>query len=211
MTNELAHQFISDASVSGQEFRTLRNNLTLQTSRQDVSVLLITSAIAGEGKSYVAANLAASFAMEGKRTLLVEGNLHRPILAEVFDVKAKKGLSSLVSAKASAVEADDLIVETKIQELAVAPAGESLEDPAKLLAGAGFKSFLDQVKNQFDLVLVDGPAMADASEAGLIAELVNGVVVVTQADGPSKRNVAQTIAQVRQLPATLVGTVLNQA
>lgn len=211
MTNELAHQFVSDTSVSSQEFRTLRNNLSLQTSRQDVSVLLITSATAGEGKSYVAANLAASFAMEGKRTLLVEGNLHRPILATVFDLQPNKGLSSLVGADSASVKADDLITETKIQNLAVAPAGESLADPATLLAGSGFKVFLDQVKDEFDVVLIDGPAMADASEAGLIAELANGVVVVTKADGPSKRDVAQTIAQVRQLPATLIGTVLNQA
>ena len=79
MTNANTHQFISDESVSGQEFRTLRNNIALQVSRDDVPVLLMTSATSGEGKSYVAANLAASFATEGKRTLLVEGNLHRPI------------------------------------------------------------------------------------------------------------------------------------
>ncbi|WLV77091.1 CpsD/CapB family tyrosine-protein kinase [Lacticaseibacillus parahuelsenbergensis] len=211
MTNELAHQFVSDTSVSSQEFRTLRNNLSLQTSRHDVSVLLITSATAGEGKSYVAANLAASFAVEGKRTLLVEGNLHRPILAAVFDLQPNKGLSSLVGADAASVKADDLIIETKIQKLTVAPAGESLADPATLLAGSAFKAFLDQVKDKFDVVLIDGPAMADASEAGLIAELANGVVVVAKADGPSKRDVAQTIAQVRQLPAALIGTVLNQA
>ena len=197
MTNELAHQFVSDASVSSQEFRTLRNNLSLQMSRSDRPVLLITSATEGEGKSYVAANLAASFAMEGKKTLLVEGNLHRPILASVFDVKA--------------VNVDDLVINTKIQQLAVAPAGSELGDPAKLLAGSSFKTFLDQVRHQFDLILIDGPAMADASEAGLIAELATGVVIVTKANGPSKHRVAQTIAQVRQLPATLIGTVLNQA
>ena len=201
MTNELAHQFVSDASVSSQEFRTLRNNLSLQMSRSDRPVLLITSATEGEGKSYVAANLAASFAMEGKKTLLVEGNLHRPILASVFDVKDD----------AQAVNVDDLVINTKIQQLAVAPAGSELGDPAKLLAGSSFKTFLDQVRHQFDLILIDGPAMADASEAGLIAELATGVVIVTKANGPSKHRVAQTIAQVRQLPATLIGTVLNQA
>ena len=209
MTNELAHQFVSDASVSSQEFRTLRNNLSLQMSRSDRPVLLITSATEGEGKSYVAANLAASFAMEGKKTLLVEGNLHRPILASVFDVKDTEGLSSLIHVNdAQAVNVDDLVINTKIQQLAVAPAGSELGDPAKLLAGSSFKTFLDQVRHQF---LIDGPAMADASEAGLIAELATGVVIVTKANGPSKHRVAQTIAQVRQLPATLIGTVLNQA
>lgn len=212
MTNELAHQFVSDASVSSQEFRTLRNNLSLQMSRSDRPVLLITSATEGEGKSYVAANLAASFAMEGKKTLLVEGNLHRPILASVFDVKDTEGLSSLIHVNdAQAVNVDDLVINTKIQQLAVAPAGSELGDPAKLLAGSSFKTFLDQVRHQFDLILIDGPAMADASEAGLIAEHATGVVIVTKANGPSKHRVAQTIAQVRQLPATLIGTVLNQA
>ncbi|KMO61359.1 sugar tyrosine-protein kinase, partial [Lacticaseibacillus rhamnosus] len=111
MTNELAHQFVSDASVSSQEFRTLRNNLSLQMSRSDRPVLLITSATEGEGKSYVAANLAASFAMEGKKTLLVEGNLHRPILASVFDVKDTEGLSSLIHVDdAQAVNVDDLVI-----------------------------------------------------------------------------------------------------
>lgn len=112
---------------------------------------------------------------------------------------------------APAVNAENLVIKTKIQQLTVAPAGSELSDPAKLLAGSAFKAFLDQAKHQFDLVLIDGPAMADASEAGLIAELSTGVVIVTKANGPSKHRVAQTIAQVRQLPATLIGTVLNQA
>ncbi|RXT55710.1 CpsD/CapB family tyrosine-protein kinase [Lacticaseibacillus chiayiensis] len=211
MTNELANQFVSDVSASGQEFRTLRNNLTLQMSRNEVPVLLITSATAGEGKSYVAANLSASFAMEGKRTLLVEGNLHRPILADVFNLQVGHGLSSLVGVEATSVKASDVIIQSKIRQLAVTPAGESLADPAKLLASDRFKAFIDQVKSLFDLVLIDGPAMADSSEAGLITELVNGVVLVAQADGPSKRDVAQTVAQIRQLRTALVGTVLNQA
>lgn len=210
MTNANTHQFISDESVSGQEFRTLRNNIALQVSRDDVPVLLMTSATSGEGKSYVAANLAASFATEGKRTLLVEGNLHRPILASVF-VKAQDGLASLVDVALESVDVDKLVVDTKINRLAVAVAGESLADPAQLLASAAFKEFLQQVKTKFDIIVIDGPAMADASEAGLIAELASGVIVVAKADGPSKRLVKQTIAQVRDLNAELVGTVLNQA
>ena len=211
MTNANTHQFISDKSVSGQEFRTLRNNIALQVSRDDVPVLLMTSATSGEGKSYVAANLAASFATEGKRALLVEGNLHRPILASVFDLKAQDGLASLVDVAPDSVDVDKLVVDTKINRLAVAVAGESLADPAQLLASAAFKEFLQQVKTKFDIIVIDGPAMADASEAGLIAELASGVVVVAKADGPSKRLVKQTIAQVRDLNAELVGTVLNQA
>lgn len=114
MTNELAQEFVSDASVRVQECWTQRNNLSLQMSRSDRPVLLKTSATEGEGKSYVAANLAAVFAMEGKKTLLVEGNLHRPIQSLVFDVKDTEGLLLLsYENDAEAVNVDDLVINTK--------------------------------------------------------------------------------------------------
>lgn len=154
-------------------------------SRSDRPVLLNSSETEGEGKSYVAEYLAECFDMEGKKTLLVEGNRLRPILATVFDVKDTEGLSSLILVHdALAVNVDDLVINTQITTLAVAPAGSELGDPAQSLAGSTFKTFLDTVRHTFDLILIDGPAMADECEAGLIAELDTGVVIVTQEYGP---------------------------
>jgi succinoglycan biosynthesis transport protein ExoP len=169
--------------------------------------LVVTSTGVGEGKTVTAANLAVALAQAGQRVLLIDADLRKPRLHELFGQKVEPGLSNLLVGSAKATEA--------VQKLAVGalwllPAGRVPPNPVELLGSPRFKEFLGGLRAHFDWVLLDTPPVLVAADASVVAHVASGVLFVVGADMPARAAAQAALEQLRAARARLVGAVLNR-
>ncbi|MCX5685702.1 MAG: polysaccharide biosynthesis tyrosine autokinase, partial [Planctomycetota bacterium] len=193
-------------SLLAEAFRQARTNLLFSADRPAKSIL-ITSPNPGDGKTTVAVNLALTMARGGSRVLLIEANFRRPSMGRIFDVPESTGLSNVLVGLASV---DDAIQATRIENLDVIVCGVLPPSPAELLGSAHMRQLIQDMSQRYDQVLIDGAPMLVVADNHLMAEAVDGVILVYQA-GENTKGVAQRAArQVKSLRARLMGAILNR-
>ena len=193
-------------SLLAEAFRQARTNLRFSTDHA-VKSILITSPSPGDGKTTVAVNLALTMARGGSRVLLVEANFRRPSVGRIFDIPETVGLSNVLVGLASIEEA---IQATRVENLDVMVCGVLPPSPAELLGSAHMRQLIKDISGRYDHILIDGAPMLVVADNYLLAEAVDGVVVVYRA-GDNTKGVAQRAArQIRSLRARLMGAVLNR-
>jgi non-specific protein-tyrosine kinase len=197
----------SPRSAAAEAYRTLRTNLQFSSLDRDVRCVLVTSAVAGEGKTTVVANLGVALAEGGKRVLLIDADLRQPALHELFGLAGSPGLSEALIA-----DRDELpSLPTAVPDLALLPAGEPPPNPAEFIASARLARLLKRAREQADFVLLDSPPVTAVSDAAVLATLADGVVLVVSA-GRTKRELAQRARdQLAHVGAHVLGAVLNNA
>lgn len=190
-----------------ESFRSLRTNVLFSSAEEGSRTLVITSTGPGEGKTTVAANLAIGFAQAGQRVLLVDADMRRPRVHEVFGQEQEPGLSNLMvgNAKASAC-----VRKSGIPGLWTLAAGRIPPNPAELLGSPRFKGFLASLKDHFDWVLVDSPPVMAVTDAAIAANAASGVIFVVGAEMTSRHAAKQAVDQLEQGRARFVGAVLNR-
>ena len=192
-------------SLMAEAFRQMRTNL-LFASDKPIRTILVTSPNPRDGKSTVAANLAITMARGGTRVLLIEANFRRPYLARAFDIPDGVGLSNVLVGLS---EVSDAIQATRIENLDVLVCGALPPSPAELLGSTTMRHLIRQVSEKYDTVIIDGAPMLVVADNYLLAEAVDGVVMVYRA-GENTRGLAHRAArQVLSLRARLLGAVLN--
>lgn len=169
-------------------------------------VIGVMSARPSEGKTTSLSNLAIAFAIEGKRVLLIDGDLRKPRLHDVFDCSNKKGLYQALK---SGYSPEDIAHETTVRNLFLICAGKATDDPGKLLASNEFDLFLLRAKEEYDIVLIDAPPVLMFNDAKLIASRCDGIVIVVQSGRTSAKVLRQARTQLERVNATLLGAVLN--
>jgi capsular exopolysaccharide synthesis family protein len=168
-------------SVSAELFRTLRTNMSfMQPSTAKTPIVLVTSSINGEGKSYVATNLAISMTLLGKKVALVGLDIRKPMLASYLDLPTNGSLTSYLSD--SAYDIDDIIVSTNITRLDVIPAGIIPPNPSELLQSNRLDELFVELRNRYDYIVVDSAPVAMVSDTFLLSRLVDMTVYVTRAN-----------------------------
>jgi capsular exopolysaccharide synthesis family protein len=168
-------------SVSAELFRTLRTNMSfMQPSTAKTPIVLVTSSINGEGKSYVATNLAISMTLLGKKVALVVLDIRKPILASYLDLPTNGSLTSYLAD--SAYDIDDIIVSTNITRLDVIPAGIIPPNPSELLQSNRLDELFVELRNRYDYIVVDSAPVAMVSDTFLLSRLVDMTVYVTRAN-----------------------------
>jgi capsular exopolysaccharide synthesis family protein len=199
----------ADQAISGFEeaIRTLRNSILLSDVDRRLKSLLVTSAAPGEGKSTAAAHLALIHAEQGRRTLLIDGDLRRPSLHRRFEIHATKGLSNVLTEECSWREL--LVPLETAPDLHILPAGPPSRRASDLI-GRGLQEVLEEAADDYDLIVLDGPPLPGFAEPLQMAAIVDGVVVVTRAGQTSRKAVAGVLASLRRLRANIVGVVLNE-
>jgi tyrosine-protein kinase Etk/Wzc len=147
-----------EKSLIAEQFRFLRGTLSKAGSTK-AKRIMVTSSITGEGKSFIAANLAASIALAGKKVILVDLDLHKPGIHCLFDIPNEKGVANYLSGQA---EPNELIIKTTENEnLFVMPAGPMPVDPSELILNGKLKVLLNYLENAFDIIIIDtAPALA---------------------------------------------------
>lgn len=204
-TNLALVSYRSPESLLAEAFRQLRTNL-LFTSDQPIKSVLVTSPNPGDGKSTVAANIAIAMARSGNKVLLVEANFRRPALARLFDVPDALGLSNVLVGMNSASEA---IQATAVENLDLLVGGATPPSPADLLGSPAMWRFLDERKKNYDRVIVDGAPILVVADSHLLAEIVDGVVLVLRANENTRGMAQRGTRMILSLKAKLLGAVLN--
>ena len=199
----------SEQALSNYEeaIRTLRNSILLTDFDRRLRSVLLTSASPSEGKSTVAAHLAATHASQHKRTLLIDGDLRRPSVHRLFQVPNAMGLSNVLMKEVSWLDA--VVIMDEPNGLHILPAGPSTRRASDLI-GMGLAELIEEATREYDLVVLDAPPLLGFAEPLQMATAVDGVIVVARAGDTSRKALSSVITTLARLRANLVGVVLNE-
>lgn len=194
-------------STYEEAIRTLRNSILLTDFDRRLKSVLLTSASPSEGKSTVAAHLAATHAGQHKRTLLIDGDLRRPSVHRLYQVPNSVGLSNVLLQQIS--WRDAVIRVDAPEDLDILPAGPSTRRASDLM-GMGLAQLIEEASREYDLVVLDAPPLLGFAEPLQMATAVDGVIVVARAGDTSRKALSSVITTLARLRANLVGVVLNE-
>lgn len=199
-------------SIGIEAFRNLRTSLIWTDGGDTLKTLVVTSAVPGEGKTLTAANLAVALAYDGLWVLLVDCDIRRPRVHSLFRMLRSPGLMELLttsSAPGTPSLPSAAIRETPVAGLSVLPCGALPSNAANLLSGTRMRHLLNELREQYDIIVLDTPPVLATADAGIVGSLADGVLLVVRA-GTTDRNAAQRACQqLTNVGARVVGTVLN--
>jgi polysaccharide biosynthesis transport protein len=189
-------------------YRTLRTNVQFLGLDQPLRIVQITSSIPGEGKTTTAANLAVVLAQAGKRVVLVDADLRRPRLHEVFGLPGNRGLTDVLVGEP--VELVLLSVPVEGGQLDLLPAGRVPPNPSEMLGGQRMKALLESLSTSFDVVVVDSAPVLPVTDSVVLSSSVDAVLVVAQAGRSSVKMVKETVLALNRVSAPVAGVVMNR-
>jgi receptor protein-tyrosine kinase len=198
----------ADRSAVAEAFRQLRLSIQFARLSANPRTLLVTSAEAGEGKSYVSANLGAVYADAGLRVLLVDLDLRRPTLAARLGAVNQVGLMNVLVGSLSLEEA---IQTTTTDGLFLLSTGPLPPNPADVLASPVVGDLLNRAAGEFDVVVIDSPPAGLFVDARELGSLVDGIIMVARRKTTSVRAISETVKQLSAVGADLLGVVMNFA
>jgi protein-tyrosine kinase len=198
--------FSSEEHASGMEqFRTLRSRLYQAREKQQLSKLLITSALPKEGKSFTSANLAQVLARQhGRRVLLIDGDLRNPQLHKLLGTDVGPGLFEYLRSEADEFS---IIQHGQVENLFFIPAGTHSTNPAELLANGRLRTLLNRLESTFDWIIIDSAPAVPVADAVLMAKDCDGVLLVVRSNSTPKD--AARRARAEFADRNVVGVVLN--
>lgn len=200
------------ASERLERYHMLCAGVVAATSSDLCKVLMITSALPGEGKSSVVTHLAVALAQTGKKVLLVDANLHRPVQAERFQIKAQQGLAQLLSRTTGMLPSDFSGIPTAQANLYLLPAGLCSTRPAQLLQSDHARALFEHFKQAaFDYVLIDAPPVLPVADAQIMASQVQAVLLVVNAHTTPRRSLVRAKYELEKADAVILGAVLNRS
>lgn len=194
-------------STTAVAYHGLCTNLRFTMLETSLKTIAVVSAEAGEGKSTIIANLGIAFAQSGQRVLLVDGKLQRPFLHTIFGLKNQLGWGNLLNGQVTGLQ--EVIWPTAIRNLFVLPGGVKSPNPAQLLSTKSLTLFMEDVKDDFDVILFDSPALALGAEAQFLASKTDGTLVVVKEKLTKKELLREAHNQLLQAHAHILGFVYN--
>jgi protein-tyrosine kinase len=200
--------FNSDAGTHGAEqFRTLRSRLYQLRSNQQLRTLLVTSSVPGEGKTFVTSNLAQAIVRQpDRRVLIIDADLRLPRLHVPLGAPRAPGLSDYLRGE---VDEMGVIQNDPSGNLCIIPGGNEVTDPSELLSNGRMKTLLDRLTPVFDWVIVDSPPCLIVSDASVLMDLCDGVLMVVAAGLTPSETAQRACQEFRE--RNVVGVVLNRA
>jgi len=184
----------------------IRTSLTFGTSIDSPRVIIVTSAVAGEGKTTVASQLAASLARAGQRVVLVDADVRRPAAHELFERPLAPGLSEVLRDE---VELDDVVEPTHVPGLWLVTAGHGTPESVQELAKEGVRHVFGALREKFDSVIVDTPALLSAADALLVGQHADGAVLSVLRDSSGVANTYEASERMKTVGITVLGAVVN--
>lgn len=196
-------------------FRTLRTNIQFINSRKGVKTLLITSTLPGEGKSWVSANLAVTFAEAGKKVAIIDADMRKGRQHIIFGVDNEYGLSNLLSTierkgRIESVDVAKYIQPTEVQNLFVISKGDIPPNPSELLSADTTSEVLNELGRIFDLIIIDGPPSLIVTDSVIISRIVDSTVIVAEYNSTKKENLAKIKRDIENVGGKIAGVVINK-
>lgn len=189
-------------------FRLLRNNINFIRGENPIKVILLTSAISGEGKTFVATNLALTYALAGKKVIVIGADVRRPILAKRFGLDNRRGLTTYLSGQEHNL--DRLIVPSELNpNLFILPAGPVPPNPNELLMSDNMEKLISTLRDEYDYVIIDSAPIGLISDSYLLVHLSDVQLFVARANYSSRTSLKtlHTAIQQNKLPNAYI--VLN--
>ena len=187
-------------------YRRLRTNVRFSSLDSPLHTLLVTSPSVTEGKSVTVANLATAMAQAGLNVAVVDGDLRRPRQHRLFALEQSEGLTeSLLKGRVDG----NLRFSEEIEGLGVLTSGEIPPNPADLVGSQRMQALLEELKGRVDIVIIDSPPLLPVTDAAILAQNVDGVLLVVEAGRTRRGAASQAVESLRQVNANLLGAVLN--
>lgn len=185
-------------------FRSLRTHLEYLDYGKAPRQVVVTSAMSREGTSTVVANLGLSFADAGKRVLLIDGDLRKPTLAEMFNVYGADGLSDVLAGR---LDWRDAVTKASENGLDLLPAGTVPSNPTELLQSHALESLMEELSANYDVVLIDGPPLLSVVDSGIIAKRTAGAVVLAAVGTTTRSQLKEALSALQSIDAHVLGVV----
>jgi capsular exopolysaccharide synthesis family protein len=197
---------VNPKSPISEAYRTLRTNIEFSTIDEKIRVIMLTSAGPGEGKSTTATNLAVTYAQTGKQVLVIDADLRKPTMHHTFMKTNRMGLSNILSGQ---VLPNEVIALTHIENLSLLSSGPTPPNPSEMLGSQRMSALLTELKEIYDIIIIDTPPALAVTDAQLIATQTDGVIFVIDS-GKVKRELALKVkSNLEHVRARILGVVLN--
>ena len=193
--------------VVQEAYKTLRTNIRFFLQDKRCKRIGITSGMAGEGKSITLLNLAISVAEDGQKVLLIDADLRRPAMSRLMVEKATPGLSNILAGLATAEES--IRKEIYHPNLDVLFSGDVPPNPMELLGSSRMREFIEEMSKKYDYILVDTPPVNVVSDANVVANLLDGILLLVRKDRSRKDSVTRAVAHLALTGIRPMGYVFN--
>lgn len=193
-------------TLISESYRSLRTSLLLSSARE-LKVVAVTSAMAGEGKTATASNLAVVLAQLGRPVVILDCDLRKPRLHQVFHVSNRVGL---VNQLTNTADLDAVILPTEVPNLWVLPSGPTPPNPSELLSSERMRELLRTLRGRFEYVIIDTPPALAVTDSTLVGVLVDGVVLTLRSNKVTREEARLVRDRLRQADVKILGAVLNR-
>lgn len=203
------HPLITDevGGALGEAFRVLRTNLQFANLDARRQMLVVTSAVPNEGKTFIATNLAISMAKSGRSVLLLDADMRKPNVADLLGLENSIGLITVLLGRTSLEQA----VQMHSSGVSFLGTGPHPPNPAEVLDTQAMRDLFGKIRASYDAVIVDAPPLLPVADAAILLTEVDGALLVTRHGSTNREQVRQAVARVKAVGGRLVGTILNQA
>jgi len=187
-------------------FRSISSTLKLNDESKNAKIIVVTSTVPGEGKSFVSSNISLTFASHGEKTLLLDGDLRLPNVARSLQLENEKGVLDHVE---KGDDLDNLIIREVYPNLDVLPSGGKSKNPTQVLNSAKFEAMFAELRDRYDRIIVDSPPLAAVSDALNLMPLVDGVIYVIKFNTVKRKTAVVNVRRLWESNTPVFGAVLN--
>lgn len=200
--------FTRPSSVIAEQFRTIRTNIQFSMVDQDLKTVVVTSAGPGAGKSTISANLAVTFASQGKKVLLVDADMRKPTVHKTFRLPNHDGLTTLLTEQD--INISDIAHRVPTEGLFVITSGVIPPNPSELLASKRMNKLMNELEQIFDLIIFDMPPVVAVTDAQVMASKVDGTIFVIPKGLTNKDMVLKSKDLLDKVHANVIGAIFNR-
>ncbi|MHC1682821.1 MAG: CpsD/CapB family tyrosine-protein kinase [Clostridiaceae bacterium] len=200
--------YLQPKSPISEAYRTLRTNIQFSSIDRKIKVIAITSSELSEGKSTILSNLAVTIAQSGKKVLILDCDLRKPSIHKIFRITNNIGFINVLSEN---LDVTDVITNIKeVDGLSVLTSGIIPPNPSEVLDSKKAKDLIEELKESFDIILIDTPPVSVVTDASILSSYVDGVIIIASY-GETDINVArETKLVLDKVNAPFLGVVLNK-
>lgn len=202
-------QLITDSnpkSPISEAYKILRTNIEFSNVDEKLQTIMITSTKMSEGKSTTSANLAVTYAQSNKKVLLIDADLRKPTQHHIFKLSNRFGLTSLLSHQN---DLDDVLLQTSVDNLSVIPSGPIPPNPSEMLESKRMGALLEELKQRFDIIIIDTPPVLAVTDSQIVAAQCEGVIMVIDSGRVKKDAALKAKASLELVNARIIGVVIN--
>lgn len=208
MRNESLPTLNEANSIVAESYKIFRTNLSFANIDCEKKVIMFTSASTKEGKTTSVANTAITFAQSGKKVLLIECDLRKSRLHQLFEIPQTPGLTDMLVNKMPLAEVVNKLEE--LPNLHIITSGLQPPDPAELLGSKRFDRFIDEAKERYDMIFIDAPPVLAVTDAMVMVRVIDGVVLVLAAKETKREIGKKAKAALDKVGAPILGALLTK-